>query len=380
MFQSIILHALSIKPTKYMKSILSILLVTIFALGASAQEKSKWTGVDASNLDAEYYPAQSAWRNYLQGEDRNMTPKIKLLYSRPLKKDRDIFGALIPYGKEWRLGANEANEITFYQAVDIGGTTINRGTYTMFATPNENDWTITFSSQRGLWGAANRDASKTVASMTVPSSRSDQPVEMLSMAFREIDEQTAHLTIQWDRTKVELPIAFNPVLFSGADKSPMDMVTYPEKAAYTNYLEGSEKEITPKVQVLYSRPYKKDRVIFGELLKVGDIWRVGANQSTELVLMQDAMVGDLELKRGRYAVYAELMEGSWDMIFSTDLPAWGNANRDESKDVGRTNIKTYNEDEVLENLTIIFEEKASDKVHMSIGWDTTRAELPITFK
>lgn len=363
-----------------MKNLLSIFLVTVFAISISAQEKSRWTKIDASNMDAEYFPAESAWRNYLKGDDREMTPKIKLLYSRPLINDRDIFGALVPYGKEWRMGANEANQITFYQAVDIGGTTVNRGTYSMFATPNENDWTISLSSQTGIWGAANRDASKTVASMTVPSTRSDQPVEMLSMSFREIDDQKAHLTIQWDRTKVELPIAFNPVLFSGADKSPMDMVTYPEKAAYTNYLEGAEKEIKPMAKVIYSRPYKNDRVIFGELLKVGDIWRVGANQSTELVLMQDAMVGDLELKRGRYAVYAELMEGSWDMIFSTDLPAWGNANRDESKDVGRTNIKTYTEDEVVENLTIIFEKKTAEMAHMIIGWDTTRAELPITFK
>ena len=363
-----------------MKNLLSILLLAVFAISLSAQDKPEWTKVDDSHMDAEYYPAQAAWRNYLKGDDRNMTPKIKVLYSRPMKKDRDIFGALVPYGKEWRLGANEANEITFYQAVDIGGTTVNRGTYTMFATPNENDWTISLSSQTGIWGAANRDASKTVASMTVPATRSDQPVEMLSMAFREINAQKAHLTIQWDRTKVELPIAFNPVLFSGADKSPMDMATYPAKAAYTNYGEGADKDLKPMAKVIYSRPYKKDRVVFGELLKVGDIWRVGANQSTELVLMQDATVGDLELKRGRYAVYAELMEGSWDMIFSTDLPAWGNANRDESKDIGRTNIKTYTEDEVIENLTIMFEEKSADKAHMVIGWDTTRAELPITFK
>lgn len=363
-----------------MKNFISIFLVAVFAISLSAQDKSKWPTVDPSNMDAEYYPSSAAWRNYLKGDDRTQTPKIKVLYSRPVKNDREIFGALIPYGKEWRLGANEATEITFYQAVDIGGTTVDRGTYTMFATPNENDWTISLSSQTGIWGAANRDASKTVAIITVPATRSDQPVEMLSMSFREIDTQTAHLAIQWDRTRVELPIAFNPVMFEGADKSPMDMATYPAKAAYTNYLEGAEKEITPLAKVIYSRPYKNERVIFGEMLKVGDIWRVGANQSTELVLMKDAMVGDLELKKGRYAVYAELMEDSWDMIFSKDLPSWGNVNRDETKDVGRTNIKTFMEDEVLENLTIIFEDKEDGKVEMVIGWDTTRAALPIAFK
>jgi hypothetical protein len=91
-------------------------------------------------------------------------------------------------------------------------------------------------------------------------------------------------------------------------------------------------------------------------------------------------IGDLELKKGRYALYAEIKDASWDMIFSKDLPAWGSANRDESKDVGRTNIGLSSDAEVLENLAIIFEEKSDNLVHMVIGWDTTRAEMPITFK
>ena len=68
------------------------------------------------------------------------------------------------------------------------------------------------------------------------------------------------------------------------------------------------------------------------------------------------------------------------MIFSKDLPAWGAANRDESKDVGRTNVSLKSDSEVVENLSIIFEEKSDKLVHMVVAWDQTRAELPITFK
>lgn len=367
------------KSNNKMKKIVMVLFsVLLFSTGYS--QDSKWPKVDVSKMDAEYYPAQAAWRNYLGPDERNMNPKIKVVYSRPMKKDRDIFGSLVPYGKEWRLGANEATEITFYQTVGIAGGTIAPGTYTMSATVNQNDWIVHFSTQRGIWGAENRDDSKTVASVKVKTTKANDPVEALSMSFREIDEQTAHMTIQWDETRVEIPIAFNPVIFSGADVSPMDMAHYPGKSAYTNYLKGEEVNITPKIQVVYSRPFKKGRVVFGELLKTGDIWRIGANQSTEIVFYEDVNIGDLELKKGRYALYAEIKDGSWDIIFSKDLPAWGSANRDITKDVGRTNISLASDPEVVENLSIIFEEKSDKLVHMVIAWDTTRAELPISFK
>jgi hypothetical protein len=362
-----------------MKKILMVLLAIVLFSSAYSQE-SKWPKLDVSSLDAEYYPAKAAWRNYLGEEERNINPQVKVVYSRPKKKDREIFGTLIPYGKEWRLGANEATEITFYQSVGIGGSTINPGTYTMSAVVNPNDWVINFSSQRGIWGSENRDASKTVASVKVPTTTEKESVEALSMSFREINDQTAHMTIQWDKTRVEIPIAFNPVIFSGDDVSPMDMAHYPDKSAYTNYLKGEEVNIKPKIQVTYSRPFKKGRMVFGELLKTGDIWRVGANQSTEVMFYEDVKVGDLDLPKGRYALYAEIKDGSWDMIFSKDLPAWGAANRDESMDVGRTKVMLKSDTEVVENLSIIFEEKSDKLVHMVIAWDQTRAELPIMFK
>jgi len=362
-----------------MKKVLTILFVALI-MGAGFGQESKWPEVDVSALDAEYYPAKAAWRNYLGPEERNISPKVKVVYSRPKKKEREIFGALVPYGKEWRLGANEATEITFYQSVDIGGTTVTPGTYTMSAVVNEDHWVVNFSSQRGIWGTENRDATQNVASIKVDTSTEEESVEALSMSFREINEQKAHMTIQWDKTRVEIPIGFNPVIFSGDDLSPMDIAHYPEKSAYTNYLKGEEVNIKPKIQVIYSRPYKKGRNIFGDLLKVDDIWRVGANQSTEVVFYEDVTIGDLKLQKGRYALYAKIMDGAWEMIFSKDIPAWGAVNRDESKDVGKYKVSLKSDPEVVENLSIIFDEKSDNLVHMVIAWDQTRAELPISFK
>lgn len=147
-------------------------------------QDSPWYGVDKSPLDGAYYPSNSAWRNYLQGDDRNKNMQIKVLYSRRQKNDREIFGALIPYGKEWRLGANETSTISFRNAVDFGGVVVPRGKYSMFATPGEKEWTISLSSELGLWGSANRDQSKTVASVQVPVIMKDKSEEALSITFQ----------------------------------------------------------------------------------------------------------------------------------------------------------------------------------------------------
>ena len=101
-----------------MKYFFTITLTLFFAFSILAQE-TKWPDLDVSALDAAYYPQEAAWRNYLEKDQRNMQPIVKVLYSRPLKKGRAIFGELVPFGKEWRLGANEATTITFYNAVDI---------------------------------------------------------------------------------------------------------------------------------------------------------------------------------------------------------------------------------------------------------------------
>ena len=344
-----------------------------------AQGDSKWPASDASVMDMIYYPSNVAWRNYLDESQRNITPKVKIAYSRPKMNNREIFGNLVPYGQEWRLGANEATTVTFYQNVDIAGTTVPGGTYTVSADVQEKQWTINLSSEMGIWGSANRDKAKTVASFVVPTEMAKESQEALSMTFKEIDNLTCHWVIQWDKTRVNIPVGFNPVVFSKIDASPMDMAHYPAKSAYTNYLEGAEKSITPKVEVVYSRPQKKGRDIFGDLIAYGSTWRIGANEATEIIFHENAMVNGTEIKKGRYALFAEVNEDKWNMIFSKDYPIWGAANRDQTKDVTSTEIAVSKEDEVVESLSIIFEDQEDGSVHMVIAWDQTRAKMPIKF-
>ena len=360
-----------------MKNLFTILVLILLTGSTVLAQNKKYPDLDASPSDYATYPANSAWRNYLQGDDRNLNTKIRVLYSRPQKKGRTIFGELIPYDREWRLGANEATEIGFFQPVGIGDAVLPAGFYTIFAYVTKNNWTVHFSTERSIWGNANRDKTKDVASITVPVELLDNTVEALSMTFREIDENMVHLVVAWDKTKVAIPVTLNPAVFSGMDVSPMDQASYPPRSAFRNYAEGDERNMTPQIKVVYSRPQKKGRKIFGELLPYGEVWRIGANESTEISIYQDVKVAGQDLQAGRYALYAEVGESEWTFIFSTDLPAWGNANRDESKDVLKVTVPSSSMETTLEALTIIFEGEGND-AKLVVAWDNTRTELPIT--
>jgi len=357
-----------------------ILLVFIAPSTAISQEKSKWAELDKSPFDMAYYPAKAAWRNYLKGDDRNLSPRMRITYSRPGIKGRTIFGDLVPYGKEWRLGANEATQLTVYSAVEINGETLERGQYSVFAEPKEHFWMVHFSTQVNIWGGENRDQDQTVASIKVKTESIDETREELAMAFQRIDDEEAKLVIEWENTRVSIPIGMNPVLFENMDVSPMDKVHYPATSGYQNYLKDDELASSdPKVKVIYSRPQKKGRKIFGELLEYGKVWRVGANESTEITFFSDVKINDNNIRRGTYNLYAVVNEKSWDIILNTDRPAWGPPNRDESKDAYTFTVPVEMGNEDLEVLNIIFEEKSADVADMIIAWEKHRGRIPIKF-
>lgn len=131
-------------------------------------------------------------------------PLVKVLYSRPQMRDREIFGKLVPYGEVWRTGANEATEITFYTDMQVGGKTIKAGTYSLYTIPKEHEWTIILNNSTDIWGAYDYHVEADVTRITVPVKQADSPIEALSMAFEPI-ENGAKLQIGWADRYVEVP-------------------------------------------------------------------------------------------------------------------------------------------------------------------------------
>ncbi len=78
---------------------------------------------------------------------------ITINYAQPAVKGRKIWGELVPYGKVWRTGANNATTITFDKDVTIEGQALKAGKYAIFTIPTETEWTFIFNSKTEQWGA-----------------------------------------------------------------------------------------------------------------------------------------------------------------------------------------------------------------------------------
>ena len=187
---------------------MTILALAAVTIGANAQEFSK---EDKSALDAAYYPSDAVKRKFEKdaAKQKAAEPKIRVLYSRPLKKEREIFGELVKFDKMWRLGANESTEVLFLTDVTVGGKQLKAGRYTMHAIPKANEWTIKFSTDLDLWGSYSYDEANDVASVTVPTAKSADVIEALSIALYSPSANLVHIKIGWDTTVVEIPVTLN---------------------------------------------------------------------------------------------------------------------------------------------------------------------------
>ncbi|UPK68265.1 DUF2911 domain-containing protein [Chitinophaga filiformis] len=128
---------------------------------------------------------------------------VKIAYGQPSKRNRVIFGELVPYGKVWRLGANEATEITFAKDGSFGGKPVKAGTYTLFTIPEASEWTFILNSELKQWGAYDYDKikDKNVLEVKAKATKTSAPVEKLTITL-----PANKLVVEWDQTHVEVPV------------------------------------------------------------------------------------------------------------------------------------------------------------------------------
>jgi hypothetical protein len=159
--------------------------------------------LDKSPMDMAYFPI-----DYPKLKTQNKatpTPIMRVIYSRPQKDNRVIFGELVEYNKVWRMGANEATEIEFFKDVTIGGKKVTKGRYTLYAVPTETKWTFIVNKDTDTWGAFVYDEKKDVLRTDIPVQPLTTPVEAFSVSFTKTDKG-ANLNIAWENTSVAVPI------------------------------------------------------------------------------------------------------------------------------------------------------------------------------
>ncbi|MGB6035623.1 MAG: DUF2911 domain-containing protein [Cryomorphaceae bacterium] len=128
--------------------------------------------------------------------------KVIIDYSSPAVKEREIWGELVPYGKMWRTGANEATTIMLEKDMKVGGKLIPAGKYALFTIPGKDEWTVVINSEWDQWGAYNYDESKDVHRFTVKPNMNKENQERLT--FDVSDDGT--VTMMWEKMAISFEI------------------------------------------------------------------------------------------------------------------------------------------------------------------------------
>jgi len=160
---------------------------------SSNANAQKFPDLDKSPMDAASYP----------NDYKNADKLAKVIYSRPQLKGRSL-NELAPAGKVWRTGANEATEITLYKDMKLGETKVKAGTYTLYAIPEKDSYTIIINKDLNVWGSYTYKEANDVARLNVPVTEGADSLESFSMVFTKADKGIV-LNLGWDKVRVAVP-------------------------------------------------------------------------------------------------------------------------------------------------------------------------------
>jgi len=130
--------------------------------------------------------------------------KISVSYSRPNVKGRKIFGALEPYDKVWRTGANSATVVKFTDAIKVEGKDLPAGEYALFTIPGKTEWTIIFNKGVKEWGAYTYSEANDVLRVKVKPIALKEKVETFTIQFANVYDTSAQLQLSWENTLVNV--------------------------------------------------------------------------------------------------------------------------------------------------------------------------------
>ena len=131
---------------------------------------------------------------------------VELSYSRPGVKGRKVFGDLVPFGKVWRTGANNATTITFEDDVTIGNAKVPAGKYGLLTIPDKDNWTIIITKQTDVTSPADYKQESDVARVNAKPIAMKDKIETFTMQFANVKPASCDLQMMWENTAVSFPI------------------------------------------------------------------------------------------------------------------------------------------------------------------------------
>ena len=168
--------------------------------------------------------------------------------------------------------------------------------------------------------------------------------------------------------------------YANVDRSPMDITYYPPSYPEEK-MNNTNQPTTPVARIIYSRPHKKNRIIFSDseksICQYGKLWRLGANEATEIEFFKPVIINNKNIPAGRYGMYCIPFKDKWILALNTNLYTWGLDIQPE-KDVIRIEVPVQKQQPSLEDFTIVLS-PASYGADMIIAWDDVKTVLPLMF-
>jgi len=195
------------------------LVLSLTAITLACAPAGDETAADSAAMEPAGLDAAECWRRdnptVEQLAERPSAPaettirlgndEMRICYSQPRANDREVMGALVPFGAEWRTGANEATAIHLTFPASIGGMEVEPGSYSLVTLPREEEWEIILNSEAERWGVGI-PADMHIARTTVPVESTEEMVEAFTIRLEAQDDGSAHMILEWENTRVRVPV------------------------------------------------------------------------------------------------------------------------------------------------------------------------------
>jgi hypothetical protein len=132
-----------------------------------------------------------------------------------------------------------------------------------------------------------------------------------------------------------------------------------------------------EVTVEYNRPSARGRIIFGDVVPFGTIWRTGANASTKITFGEDVSINGTKVAAGTYAIFSIPTKDSCTVMLNKNLKTWGTDGYSEADDVVRLAIKSQKITEKVETFTIQFANVKETTMTVEMLWENTKVSFDV---
>jgi hypothetical protein len=292
--------------------------------------------------------------------ERSTGNRITITYGRPYTKSpktgepRKIWGGLVPWDAAYRLGADEATLLTLQNPLVIGGAAVPAGAYTLYLVPSETGASkLGISTTVGQWGDPVDEAHDLVR-VDAAKEALASPVSQLTLAVEKDASGGGTLKIMWESTGFSVPI-----------KPPAPHVDFPAASPAATV---KQRIGLTDIEVVYSRPSLRGRVMIGGIDPYGVVWRTGANNATRITFSTRVTLQGAPVAAGTYELFTIPEKDEWTLILQKPTKQWGSYAYDPKNDVVRVKAKAESLAEPVETFTIGFNNLLNESGTLNLKW------------